>query len=554
MRGERARASGYDSVLTSAVSPAESGAVRRRRLLGPRTPAPARARPRRRRPSPPTLPLTEGGTPRPVRRARARRRVVRRVLAPRARSGSRTRSTRRPASRFRVGRDDDRVVAYAITGVAGRYGYLQRIAVHPDTRRTGLGPCARRRRPALDLEARRRPRLREHAVGERRARSRSTGRSASTSSPRACASSGARCERRLAVRTRHPAPARGRSSRSSAVVAGPLVAAARPGRRADRAPTFALAGQSAMGRAQRRLRHAVPRHRRARGYAGGPDRPRPAAVAHRVRRERQRRQPPAVARSSHRSRSTRLPTDASRQPDARVPDGRHQPAAGCIPLEVDLRSASDESLAHFVTHVVVAPVGADGTLTVGVPLQVAWVWPLRADPAPSAGLVPNNPTTLADLEPDGRLGRQATQLAAEHRRAADPRSQPRDARGVEHAVGLKSPTLAAGVGRDPQRRTSGHNQVLTGSVRAPRPAIDPARRPRRGGQPRASPAGSPRSRASSAPTSTPSTALPGPLDQVALRHAPDRQRPSARARRDAAHAREREVHARAPVQGAGGTR
>ena len=38
---------------------------------------------------------------------------------------------------------------------------------------------------------------------------------------------------------------------------------------------------------------------------------------------------------------------------------------GVFPLEVDLRTAADESLAHFVTHVVVAPVGADGTLQVG---------------------------------------------------------------------------------------------------------------------------------------------------------------------------------------------
>ena len=80
---------------------------------------------------------------------------------------------------------------------------------------------------------------------------------------------------------------------------------------------------------------------------------------------------------------------------------------GVFPLEVDLRSAADESLAHFVTHVVVAPVGADGTLTVGQPLNLAWVWPLQAEPAylEVAGIAPINPTTLQDLEPNGRLGR-----------------------------------------------------------------------------------------------------------------------------------------------------
>jgi ribosomal-protein-alanine N-acetyltransferase len=44
-----------------------------------------------------------------------------------------------PSTRFRVGRDDGHVVAYAITGQAGRHGYLQRVAVHPGARRHGWG-------------------------------------------------------------------------------------------------------------------------------------------------------------------------------------------------------------------------------------------------------------------------------------------------------------------------------------------------------------------------------------------------------------------------------
>ena len=40
---------------------------------------------------------------------------------------------------MRVGRGDPRVSAYAITGRAGEYGYLQRVAVHPDARRRGWG-------------------------------------------------------------------------------------------------------------------------------------------------------------------------------------------------------------------------------------------------------------------------------------------------------------------------------------------------------------------------------------------------------------------------------
>jgi ribosomal protein S18 acetylase RimI-like enzyme len=43
-----------------------------------------------------------------------------------------------PDARFRVARDD-RVVAYAICGLAGRQGYVQRLAVRPGNRRAGLG-------------------------------------------------------------------------------------------------------------------------------------------------------------------------------------------------------------------------------------------------------------------------------------------------------------------------------------------------------------------------------------------------------------------------------
>jgi ribosomal protein S18 acetylase RimI-like enzyme len=44
-----------------------------------------------------------------------------------------------PKSRLRVGHGEPRVAAYAITGRAGEYGYLQRVAVHPDARRRGWG-------------------------------------------------------------------------------------------------------------------------------------------------------------------------------------------------------------------------------------------------------------------------------------------------------------------------------------------------------------------------------------------------------------------------------
>jgi len=44
-----------------------------------------------------------------------------------------------PLARFRVADDPEGIVGYAITGVAGVTGYLQRVAVHPRVRHSGWG-------------------------------------------------------------------------------------------------------------------------------------------------------------------------------------------------------------------------------------------------------------------------------------------------------------------------------------------------------------------------------------------------------------------------------
>ncbi len=135
---DRARASGYDSVLTSAVSPAESGvfvdagfSVRERlHLLALDLAA---------EPDAAALPLRKA--------ARHDRPAVLEVddvsfdgFWRLGTVGLKDALSATPTSRFRVGRDvDDHVVAYAITGLAGRHGYLQRIAVHPDARGRGWG-------------------------------------------------------------------------------------------------------------------------------------------------------------------------------------------------------------------------------------------------------------------------------------------------------------------------------------------------------------------------------------------------------------------------------
>lgn len=47
--------------------------------------------------------------------------------------------TATPSARFRVAVADRRVVGYAVTGRAGRRGYLQRLAVHPSCQGRGIG-------------------------------------------------------------------------------------------------------------------------------------------------------------------------------------------------------------------------------------------------------------------------------------------------------------------------------------------------------------------------------------------------------------------------------
>jgi hypothetical protein len=106
-----------------------------------------------------------------------------------------------------------------------------------------------------------------------------------------------------------------------------------------------------------------------------------------------------------------LPVDPSTGDRLLVLPNPQLTEGGVYPLEVDLRSAADLSLSRFVTHVVIADL-TGGHLSVGVPLNVAWVWPLRTEPAYLRVGASPNPTLLADLAPSGRLGRQATQLAA----------------------------------------------------------------------------------------------------------------------------------------------
>ncbi len=81
---------------------------------------------------------------------------------------------------------------------------------------------------------------------------------------------------------------------------------------------------------------------------------------------------------------------------------------GVYPIEVQLRDGDDHTLAGFITHVIVADLSA----TKPLPLEVAWVWPLVADPA--FGFDGNaNPAVVGQLGLAGRLGRQATLIGTD---------------------------------------------------------------------------------------------------------------------------------------------
>ena len=136
---ERARAAGYDEVLTSAMGPAEGEpfvearfTVRERLYL--------LTHEMDSEPGPSALPVT-----------RATRRDRPAVLAlddlafaPFWRLGAlglRDALDATPVRQFRATRSETEpaLTGYAITGRAGNQGYLQRIAVHPSRRRLGLG-------------------------------------------------------------------------------------------------------------------------------------------------------------------------------------------------------------------------------------------------------------------------------------------------------------------------------------------------------------------------------------------------------------------------------
>lgn len=99
--------------------------------------------------------------------------------------------------------------------------------------------------------------------------------------------------------------------------------------------------------------------------------------------------------------------------DPALPDPNRLPLdrTNVYPLEFELRDDDGNVLAEFVMPLVVAAPNPDGSPIMGEKLRVAWVWPLVAPPARRPFGEPE-PDVVEQLAPEGRLGRQATALAA----------------------------------------------------------------------------------------------------------------------------------------------
>ena len=112
-------------------------------------------------------------------------------------------------------------------------------------------------------------------------------------------------------------------------------------------------------------------------------------------------------------------------------------APGVYPLEVFLLGADDQQLDRIVTWIV----ATDGARTQH-PLQLGWIWTVRAAPLIGPDGEPS-PTTRAEIAPKGRLDRRLTAMDAAGPMPSTLRLTPELAQSWA-VLALKDPTLAAG--------------------------------------------------------------------------------------------------------------
>lgn len=127
--------------------------------------------------------------------------------------------------------------------------------------------------------------------------------------------------------------------------------------------------------------------------------------------------------------------------------------AGVFPVEVELRDAArGQRRAVAVTHLtVVAPDGP----SVGEPLRVTWIWPVREPPTP--GSRPRAPAAFVGSVRDGRLARLAAAAAA----SAVPLTLEPGPETLDRWAQLAATDPSASAGLTALRSAARRNQVLT---------------------------------------------------------------------------------------------
>jgi hypothetical protein len=132
--------------------------------------------------------------------------------------------------------------------------------------------------------------------------------------------------------------------------------------------------------------------------------------------------------------------------------------AGVYPLTIELRDADERSRSSFTTMAVVVAAAPDGSAQpLPARLGVAWVWPLVTGPStlPDGS---DDPAVTAELQPRGRLGRQAAALT----RAGDvPLTLTPGPETLEAWVNQGRDDAAIGRGADAVRDAAGRAQVVS---------------------------------------------------------------------------------------------
>lgn len=136
--------------------------------------------------------------------------------------------------------------------------------------------------------------------------------------------------------------------------------------------------------------------------------------------------------------------------------------SGVYPVEVEARDAtSGASIDKFVTYLVAVKTPADGSAAIPQPLAVAWIWRIVTQPAYLVNNQPD-PGVIAEMQPNGRLGRIAASLS---RADGVPITIAPGPETIESwkAIAPFKPAIADGLLAIENAAKSSANQVLGGS-------------------------------------------------------------------------------------------